>query len=132
MVSNAQGSPVKALIVEDIRVCAFVLSAMLRMFNCEIVVANNGKEALDFFLEGKKFDIVLCDKNMPIMSGPEAIKKIRAPGETDVMIVGVSTDENAMEAFMSAGADVFVDKPMKIETLGTMIQEVMNKKNAMI
>jgi DNA-binding NarL/FixJ family response regulator len=53
-------------------------------------------------------------------------------GETDVMIVGVSADENAMEAFMSAGADVFVDKPMKIETLGTMIQEVMNKKNAMI
>jgi CheY-like chemotaxis protein len=71
MVSNAQGSPVKALIVEDIRVCAFILSTMLRMFNCEIVVANNGKEALDFFLEGKKFDIVLCDKNMPIMSGPE-------------------------------------------------------------
>jgi DNA-binding NarL/FixJ family response regulator len=48
------------------------------------------------------------------------------------MIVGVSADENAMETFMSAGADVFVDKPMKIETLGTMIQEVMNKKNAMI
>jgi CheY-like chemotaxis protein len=71
MVSNAQGSPVKALIVEDIRVCTFVFSAMLRMFNCEIVVANNGKEALDLFLEGKKFDIVLCDKNMPIMSGPE-------------------------------------------------------------
>ena len=32
--------------------------------------------------------------------------KIRAMGETDVKIVGVSADNHAMEAFMSAGADL--------------------------
>jgi CheY-like chemotaxis protein len=34
-------------------------------------VAENGKEAVDLFLEGKKFDIVFCDNEMPIMAGPE-------------------------------------------------------------
>ncbi|KAM0857166.1 hypothetical protein ACQ4PT_048662 [Festuca glaucescens] len=132
MVSNAHGSLVKALLVEDIAVCTFILSTMLRRFNCEILVVKNGKEAIDQFLEGKKFDIVLCDKYLPIMFGPEAVEKICAMGETDVKIVGVSGDDNAMEAFMSVCADVFVYKPMKLETLGTMIQEVINKKNAMV
>ena len=49
-------------------------------------------------------------------------------GETDVKIVGVSVDDDAMGAFMSVGADVFVPKPVKLDTLGTIIQEVINKK----
>ena len=54
--------------------------------------------------------------------------KIRAMGETDVKMVGVSADDHAMEAFMSAGADLFVPKPMRMEALGPIIQEVINKK----
>ena len=59
----------------------------------------------------------------------QAVKKIRAMGETDVKIVGVSVDYNAMEELMSAGADVFVPKPMRLDVLGAIIQEVINKKN---
>ncbi|XP_071681341.1 two-component response regulator ORR42-like [Lolium perenne] len=93
------------------------------MFHCETTVAKTGKEAVDLFLEGKKFDIVLCEKEMP------AVEKIRAIGETDVKIVGVSVDCNAMEAFMSAGADVFVPKPITLDVLSPIIQEIINKKN---
>jgi hypothetical protein len=50
-------------------------------------------------------------------------------GETDVKIVGLSSDANAQEAFMSARADVFVLKPMTRDVLGALIQEVVNKKN---
>ena len=57
---------------------------------------------------------------------------IRAMGETDVKIVGVSADPDSMEEFMSAGADDFVPKPIKRETVRTMIHEVINKKNAMV
>ncbi|CAM0907918.1 unnamed protein product [Alopecurus aequalis] len=131
MASNAQRSPVKALLVEDIAVDTLVLTTMLRRFHCEITVAKNGKEAVGLFFEGKKFDIVLCDKDMPLMTGPEAVEKIRirSMGQTDVKIVGVSADDNALGAFMSAGADGFVPKPMRLDVLGAMIQEVINKKN---
>uniref|UniRef100_A0ACD5YAS5 Uncharacterized protein n=1 Tax=Avena sativa TaxID=4498 RepID=A0ACD5YAS5_AVESA len=121
--------PVKALLVEDTRVDALVLSTMLRMFHCEITIANNGKEAVDLFLEGNKFDIVLCDNDMPIMTGPKAVEKIRAMGDTDVKIIGLSANNNVQEVFMTAGVDVFVPKPLKIDVLGAMIQEVINKKN---
>jgi CheY-like chemotaxis protein len=64
-------SPVKALIVEDNKVHTLILSMILCSFHVEITVAENGKEAVDLFLEGKKFDIVFCDNEMPIMAGPE-------------------------------------------------------------
>ncbi|KAM0902727.1 hypothetical protein ACQ4PT_019036 [Festuca glaucescens] len=129
MTSYIDASPVKALIVEDMAVETLLLSTMLRRFHCEITVAKNGKEAVHMFLEGKKFDIILCDKEMPVMSGPEAIARIRALGETNVNIGGISTNDKAQEAFMRAGADVFVTKPMKLDVLGAMIQEVIKKKN---
>uniref|UniRef100_A0ACD5ZG74 Uncharacterized protein n=1 Tax=Avena sativa TaxID=4498 RepID=A0ACD5ZG74_AVESA len=122
-------SPVKVLIVEDTQVDAMVLSAMVRKFHCEITMAMNGKEFVDLFIEGRKFDIVFCDKDMPIMSGPKAVEKIRAMGESDVKIVGLSANNDAQEVFMSSGADVFVPKPMKFNVLEAMIQEVINKKN---
>ena len=54
-------------------------------------------------------------------------------GETDVQIVGMSADDQAMEVFKSAGVDVFVPKPLNIEAIGSFIQEVINKKkNTMV
>uniref|UniRef100_A0ACD5URC0 Uncharacterized protein n=1 Tax=Avena sativa TaxID=4498 RepID=A0ACD5URC0_AVESA len=126
-------STVKVLLVEDSRFDALVLSTMLRKFHCEITMAKNGKEFVDMFLEGRKFDIVLCDNDMPIMSGPKAVEKIRAMEESDVKIVGLSANDNAQEVFMRVGADVFVPKPMKLDVLEAMIQEVINKKkNTMV
>ncbi|RLM74843.1 two-component response regulator ORR42-like [Panicum miliaceum] len=124
-----QWSATKALVVEDIKVDCVILLRMLRKLNCETTVAQNGKEAVDLFLEGNTFDIVFFDKDMPLMTGPEAVTKIRSMGATEVKMVGVSADFGGMEAFMRAGADMFVPKPMKLETLDSMLQEIIGKKN---
>ena len=55
--------------------------------------------------------------------------KIRAMGATEVKIVGVSADFSGQEAFMQAGANVFVPKPVKLETLEAMLEVVISKKN---
>ncbi|CAL5018279.1 unnamed protein product [Urochloa decumbens] len=129
MASKNQGSTPRALVIEDIKVDSVIILRMLEKLNCEVTVARNGKEAVDLFLKGKTFDIVLSDQDMPIMTGPQAVVKIRAMGATQVKIVGVSADFGGMEAFMQAGADVFVPKPIKFETLESMLQEVIQKKN---
>ncbi|KAF8650231.1 hypothetical protein HU200_063986 [Digitaria exilis] len=129
MASMNQGSVARALVIEDINVDRVILLRMLQKLNCEATVARNGKEAIDLFLQGKTFDIVFSDQEMPVMTGPEAVTKIRAMGATEVKIVGLSADFGGMEAFMRAGADVFVPKPMKLETLESMLQDVIHKKN---
>jgi CheY-like chemotaxis protein len=63
----------KALLVEDAAVETLFHSAILHMFHCETTVAKTGKEAVDLFLEGKRFDIVLCEKEMPVMNGMEVL-----------------------------------------------------------
>ncbi|CAD6264204.1 unnamed protein product [Miscanthus lutarioriparius] len=125
MASKNQGSAPRALVVEDIKVDCVILMHMLHKLNCEATVVENGKEAVDLFVEGKTFDIVFLDKDMPLMSGPEAVAKIRAMGATEVKIVGVSADFGGQEAFMQAGADVFVPKPVKLETVAAMLEVMM-------
>ena len=71
MASRNQGSAPRALVVEDIKVDSMILMRMLHKLNCKATAVENGKEAVDLFVEGKSFDIVLLDKDMPIMSGPE-------------------------------------------------------------
>ncbi|KAI4985708.1 hypothetical protein ZWY2020_018338 [Hordeum vulgare] len=128
MASKAQGSSsMKVLIVEDDAVQRMVLSNMLRKFQCEITMAMNGKEAVDLFLEGNKFDIIFCDKDMPIMTGPEAVVKIRIWGNS-VKIDGMSADDHAIEVFKSAGANVYVTKQIKVESLKSINQQLISKK----
>jgi CheY-like chemotaxis protein len=70
---NQQGSAPRALVIEDIKVDSMVILRMLQKLNCEVTVARNGKEAVDLFLQGKMFDIVFCDQDMPVMTGPEVL-----------------------------------------------------------
>jgi hypothetical protein len=49
-------------------------------------------------------------------------------GEIHVKIVGVSVGENAQEAFMRVCADEFMPKPMVLDVVGAIIQEVIKKK----
>lgn len=43
--------------------------------NCEVYTFRNGKETMDFLLEGNELDVALLDMNMPIMNGLEFLKK---------------------------------------------------------
>ena len=58
----------------------------------------------------------------------QAIEKIRALGEIHVKIIGVSVGDNAQEVFMRVGADEFLPKPMDLDVVGAIIQEIIKKK----
>ena len=66
----------KVLLVEDDKVNQMIAIKMLKKFNCEVTLANNGQEAVDLFSENK-FDLVLMDIQMPVMNGIDAAKLIR-------------------------------------------------------
>ena len=58
-----------ALIVEDDRVTQMRHRMLLKRFKCESLVAGNGKEAIDLYRSGARFDVVLMDMEMTIMNG---------------------------------------------------------------
>ncbi len=68
--------PLKILLVEDSDDNILLVQAFLKKTPFEIVVAKNGKEAIEQFKAGV-FDIILMDMQMPVIDGYTATKKIR-------------------------------------------------------
>lgn len=79
--------------------------------------AGNGQEALKE-IERRHFDVVVCDMNMPGISGLEVLERMKGLGsEAEVIILtGQATVENAVEA-MKLGALDYLAKPFPLAEL---------------
>jgi CheY-like chemotaxis protein len=71
-------------------------------------------------LDVQAIDVVLIDSNMPRMSGPEATREMRKLGFKGA-IIGITGDSSSSEAFLRAGADSVMVKPVNNEQLTSVI-----------
>lgn len=54
-----------------------ILKYMLEYKNIKSELAANGLEAIQLLMQGERFDVILMDYHMPILSGLETIDKIK-------------------------------------------------------
>ena len=66
-----QGRKPKVLLIEDSLVNRKILRKLLESFNIEASDAENGERAIQLTKEGEIFDLILVDKEMPVMDGHE-------------------------------------------------------------
>ncbi len=92
----------------------------------EVIEADNGKEAWDL-LRSNEIHLVIVDLYMPVMDGGQLIEFIRADEKLKhipVLVVSSGGREGRMRAIQT-GADVYLDKPIKLkqmmETIETLI-----------
>jgi len=91
-------SPKKALVVEDNRVMASVLTFNLRKAGFDVTTAFNGVEGLES-LAKNQFDVVLTDYQMPQMGGEELCRQIRADARhADIPIFLISAKRYELDA----------------------------------
>lgn len=105
----------KILLVEDTRAVAAIMAARLASFGHEVSVAENGRVAVERFVELAP-DLVLMDIEMPVMNGFDATNRIRALEAkqqwawTPILFLTASdTAENLVTA-IEAGGDDFLAK----------------------
>lgn len=67
-----------ALVVDGGRTCQAVEKGLLRHYGIETQVVDNGKDAVDLFASGTKFDILMIDISLPGLSGLEVLPMIVA------------------------------------------------------
>ncbi|WP_257097724.1 response regulator [Sphingobacterium sp. E70] len=67
----------RVLVVDDNANNRVILQHMLAYKQVESVLAENGMEALQLLMKGERFDVILMDYHMPILSGLETIEKIK-------------------------------------------------------
>jgi len=115
----------KVLLAEDNKVNQLVAVEMLKIFNCEVTIANNGLEAVQYVKENA-YDLVLMDIHMPEMDGVQATNLIRT-GEynNDVPIVAVTANvlSSDHEQYLIQGMNEVITKPVSIDRL----QQLLNK-----
>jgi len=117
------------LVAEDDDVNQRLITRLLEKRGHSVVVAHNGREAVEAF-ERQFFDFILMDGQMPEMDGFAATKLIREKEKTSgthVPIIALTAlaMKGAKERCLACGMDGYVSKPLKIEELFSVIEKVV-------
>ncbi|MGJ1364495.1 response regulator [Sphingobacterium spiritivorum] len=120
------------LIAEDNDLNSFMLSHILKSWDCEVDIVKNGKSALEN-VENKNYDLIMMDTHMPIMSGFEAIREIKnhadpVKANTPIITISASVLESEQAEAYEVGADGVIGKPFDAIDLYNRIIEVIEKK----
>jgi signal transduction histidine kinase/YesN/AraC family two-component response regulator len=115
---------VPVLVVDDNPINLTVAQGFLTTHNILPDTAQSGVEAIEM-VKAKRYDLVFMDHMMPGMDGLEATRMIRALGGSyrDMPIVALSANavSGAREAFLGAGMNDFLPKPIEAEQLNMML-----------
>jgi len=118
------------LLVDDEDMIWDVISAMLQDLGYRVILAENGREAVEIYQNNPgEIDLVLLDMIMPMMSGTEAfflLKKMDA-GVTVLLSSGYVSEDEVQEV-LHAGAAGFLRKPYHMADLARKIKEIFAEK----
>lgn len=117
--------PKKVLVADDEPFAAEMLALMLAFRGFDVVLAHDGREALQR-VRADRPDAVLLDVYMPVLEGVDVTRELRADPElagVPVMLIS-SADEGEVE-WQEAGADMFVQKPLDIRTLPALVDTLL-------
>jgi len=119
------------LLVDDSKSLLLMLEGQLKGKGFgKISTASNGQNALSC-LKSRKFDVILCDWDMPVMNGMQLLKEVKADAELkDIpfLLVTVHSDRNDILKAIRAGVDDYVVKPVQVGALVKKIADVVQKK----
>jgi PAS domain S-box-containing protein len=126
------GPLLRILLVEDNPINSTFGISLLKKLGHSVVAVENGRECLAE-LEKSRFDLVLMDIQMPVMTGEEALFEIRRKEQhTDVNQPVIALTAYALrgekERFLQAGFDGFISKPLAIAELSREMHRVVSKQ----
>ncbi|MGZ3524457.1 MAG: sigma-54-dependent transcriptional regulator [Thermodesulfobacteriota bacterium] len=120
------------LIAEDDPTVGESLRHLLKRKGNEILLASNGKEALQLFRHGS-IDLVITDVVMPKMDGIELLEAVKGlKPETEVIVISAQgTIEKAVQA-MKLGAFDFIEKPINPRVLSLLVDRALEKQTLIL
>lgn len=126
----------KVIVIDDIASLREVLSGCLRKIGFkDITSAVDGKDAWEKLKanadEGKPFELIFSDINMPHCHGIDLVKMIRESDvykETPIIMVSTENEVGIIMDAIEAGADNYILKPFTPDTVKGKIVETAKKK----
>ncbi len=122
----------KIMIVDDELSMRTYVQMMLEPQGYELLLLESGLELIDELSKPNIPDLIILDVIMPMMSGFEACRKIKANPRWQhipVILVTVLDTKEAILKGMEAGADDFIQKPINFNELQARVRSMLRIKN---
>lgn len=110
----------RILVAEDNLINQKVILGLLADSGIEVIIANDGQEAINILENDTNFSVILMDAHMPNIDGFEATRMIRANQKCDhIVVVALSGDTAAddIRKMTEAGMSEHLEKPLKMDAL---------------
>jgi len=118
----------KILLVDDSKLSRMSMSKLLDGFDCIIMEASDGNEALDM-IKNSNPDLVFLDLLMPNLGGVGVLEKLKEYGVSiPVVIVSADIQNTTRNTCLKLGAMDFVNKPMELEKVKYIIDKVFKDR----
>jgi len=114
----------RILVAEDNLINQKVILGLLADSGIDVVIANDGIEALEILQKDSNFTLILMDAHMPRMDGFETTRNIRKnPKYNQIVVIALSGDTAAddIRKMKEAGMSEHLEKPLKIDALYDML-----------
>jgi len=138
-------SGMRVLLVDDSVSSLKMVSMLLRKLGCAIETASDGDDAVEMIRSslssssdigsssnsstGHGYSFVMMDNFMPRLCGPQAASQMRGLGYAS-LIVGLTGHAlgDDLQAFLSAGADEVMSKPLDVGALQAIVAKYVDNK----
>lgn len=115
----------KILIVDDTDINLMVMEELLTPLNLSVTTSNSGDNAIEKIDTGS-FSLIFMDYIMPGKNGIDTTKAIREKGVViPIVVLSGDTEEETKKAFIKAGANDILSKPVEYDKLKSILQKYL-------
>jgi len=117
----------KVLVVDDEPGVRTALERALRLERYDVLLATDGRKALDLLAE-EKVDAIVLDVSMPEIDGLEVCRRLRGAGDTTPVLMLTARDAiDDRVAGLDAGADDYLVKPFALRELNARLRALLRR-----
>jgi len=119
------------LAVDDMNQIRSILSFGLKKLGYNVILAENGKEALKYAFGENPLDLIILDINMPEMDGYEVAKQLREADHTKhipIIFLTAKAQKKDVQKGIEVGGNDYVVKPFRVSDVQRKIEKLLNQK----
>ncbi|MEP6478541.1 MAG: response regulator transcription factor [Rhodoglobus sp.] len=126
-ITRADGSPIRAVVVDDEESLTDLLSMALRYEGWDVRIAPDGQKAIAAMREFRP-DVMVLDIMLPDIDGLTVLQRLRASGDqTPILFLTAKDALDDRIAGLTVGGDDYVTKPFSLEELVARLRGLIRR-----